>query len=124
MTFPGRLPTAQALRRGRLLVMPSRAESFPYVVLEAAAGRVPMIASAVGGIPEILPEKDLCPVNNPEALARHIEMALAVPASVAADAKALSEAVRTTFSAETMAKSGSVLSATAEPAAAVKLSSH
>ncbi len=105
VTFPGRLPTAQALRRGRLLVMPSRAESFPYVVLEAAAGRVPMIASSVGGIPEILPEKDLCPVNNPEVLARHIEMALTVPASTVAGAKTLQETVKTSFNAETMAKS-------------------
>ena len=92
--FPGRLPTAQALKRGRLLVLPSRAESFPYVVLEAAAGRVPMIASDVGGIPEILPAKNLCPPDNPEALARHIEMALAIPAAIAEDAKALSESAK------------------------------
>ena len=41
VTFPGRLPTAQALKRGRLLILPSRAESFPYVVLEAVAGEFP-----------------------------------------------------------------------------------
>lgn len=104
VTFPGRLPTAQALRRGRLLVLPSRAESFPYVVLEAAAGRVPMIASNVGGIPEILPAKNLCPPDNPEALARHIEMALAIPAAIADDAKALSETARTSFDAATMGR--------------------
>jgi glycosyltransferase involved in cell wall biosynthesis len=103
--FPGRLPTAQALKRGRLLVMPSRAESFPYVVLEAAAGRVPMIASAVGGIPEALPAENLCPPDNTDAMARHIEMALAIPAAIAEDAKALSETVKTTFSATTMARS-------------------
>ncbi|MGB8314956.1 MAG: glycosyltransferase family 4 protein [Aestuariivirga sp.] len=102
--FPGRLPTAEALRRGRLLVLPSRAESFPYVVLEAAAGCVPIIASEVGGIPEILPAKNLCPVANPEALARHIEMALAIPGAIAADATALAEATEASFSAETMAR--------------------
>ena len=102
--FPGRLPTMQALKRGRLLVMPSRAESFPYVVLEAAAGRVPMVASAVGGIPEVLPAKNLCPPNNTDALARHIEMALAIPAAIAEDAKALSETVKTSFSAVAMAR--------------------
>jgi glycosyltransferase involved in cell wall biosynthesis len=102
--FPGRLPTEQALKRGRLLVMPSRAESFPYVVLEAAAGRVPMIANEVGGIPEVLPAKNLCPPDNADALARHIEMALAIPAANAEDAKTLSETVRTTFSAAAMAR--------------------
>jgi len=35
VTFPGRLPAQTAFRLGRLLVMPSRAESFPYVVIEA-----------------------------------------------------------------------------------------
>jgi glycosyltransferase involved in cell wall biosynthesis len=104
VVFPGRLPTAQALKRGRLLVLPSRAESFPYVVLEAAAGRVPMIASDVGGIPEILPEKNLCPPDNPEALARHIEMALAIPAAIADDAKALSESAKSAFDAGAMAR--------------------
>ncbi len=104
MAFPGRLPTAQALKRGRLLVLPSRAESFPYVVLEAAAGRVPMIASDVGGIPEILPAKNLCPPDNPEALARHIEMALAIPSSIAEDAKALSDTARKSFDAGAMAR--------------------
>jgi glycosyltransferase involved in cell wall biosynthesis len=53
--FAGRLPFAQALPLGRILVVPSRNESFPYVVLEGiAAGRV-VLASPVGGIPEILP---------------------------------------------------------------------
>ena len=38
---------------GRMLVVPSRAESLPYVVLEAAAAGMPIIATKVGGIPEI-----------------------------------------------------------------------
>ena len=63
-----------------------------------------MIASDVGGIPEILPAKNLCPPNNPEALARHIEMALAIPATIAEDAKALSESAKTAFDAEAMAR--------------------
>lgn len=102
--FPGRLPTAQALKRGHLLVMPSRAESFPYVVLEAAAGQVPMIASRVGGIPEVLPDTILCPPDNSDALARHVEMALAVPKSAAGDARLLSASIKSTFSADAMAR--------------------
>jgi glycosyltransferase involved in cell wall biosynthesis len=37
----------------RIIVVPSRAEAMPYIVLEALAAGMPMIATAVGGIPEI-----------------------------------------------------------------------
>ena len=53
VSFPGPLPVRQAFKLGRCLVVPSRAESMPYIVLEAAGARVPMIANRVGGIPEI-----------------------------------------------------------------------
>lgn len=102
--FPGRLPATQALKRGRLLVIPSRAESFPYVVLEAAAGQVPIVASEIGGIPEVLPANDLCPPDNADALARHIEMALAIPETTAEDARALSQVIKISFSAAAMAR--------------------
>lgn len=52
--FPGAMPAHAAFRRGRCLVVPSLAESFPYIVLEAAAARMPLIVSKVGGIPEII----------------------------------------------------------------------
>lgn len=41
------------LARGRVMVVPSLAESLPYVVLEAVAARQPLVATDVGGIPEI-----------------------------------------------------------------------
>ena len=53
VAFPGVLPAREAFARGRTLVVPSRLESLPYVVLEAAAGQVPMISTNAGGIPEI-----------------------------------------------------------------------
>ena len=53
VSFPGPMPAREAFKLGRLLVVPSRAESMPYIVLEAAAARVPLIATNVGGIPEI-----------------------------------------------------------------------
>ena len=51
--FHGPMPAREAFALGRVLVVPSRAESLPYVVLEAAAAGVPLIATRVGGIPEI-----------------------------------------------------------------------
>ena len=53
MTFLGYVPAGRTFVRGRCLVVSSRAESFPYVVLEAAAIKLPMILPDVGGLPEI-----------------------------------------------------------------------
>ena len=48
------MPVREAFARGRLVVVPSRAEAMPYIVLETLAAGKPMIATAVGGMPEIL----------------------------------------------------------------------
>jgi glycosyltransferase involved in cell wall biosynthesis len=56
--FPGAKPAQAAFPLGRCLVVPSRAESMPYVVLEAAAAGMPLIATDVGGIPEIVNGSD------------------------------------------------------------------
>jgi glycosyltransferase involved in cell wall biosynthesis len=53
LSFPGPMPVREAFKLGRFMVVPSRAESLPYVVLEAAGARVPLISTDVGGIPEI-----------------------------------------------------------------------
>jgi glycosyltransferase involved in cell wall biosynthesis len=53
VTFHRAMPAREAFRLGRIMVVSSRAEAMPYVVLEALAAGKTMIASAVGGIPEI-----------------------------------------------------------------------
>ncbi len=50
----GRHAGPDAFPLGRCLVVPSRAESMPYIVLEAAAAGMPLLATDVGGIPEIV----------------------------------------------------------------------
>lgn len=46
-------PIRDVLAEAQVLVVPSRAESLPYIVLETIAAQKPLVATAVGGIPEI-----------------------------------------------------------------------
>jgi len=63
-----------------LLVLPSRSEGVPNVLLEAAACRTPFVATRVGGIPEIahLGASRLVPPGDPAALAQAIRDVLTV----------------------------------------------
>ncbi|MEN9270136.1 MAG: glycosyltransferase family 4 protein [Thermostichales cyanobacterium HHBFW_bins_127] len=77
--FVGAMPAQVGFRLGRLLVIPSLAESLPYIILEALAAQVPTLTTAVGGIAEIYaPYADhLIPANDPLILAQAIEKRLA-----------------------------------------------
>jgi glycosyltransferase involved in cell wall biosynthesis len=48
------MPARQAFAMAKCVVVSSRAEAMPYIVLEALAAGKPLIATRVGGIPEIL----------------------------------------------------------------------
>ena len=66
-----------------VLVLPSLSEGSPYVLLEAMAAKVPIVATAVGGVPEIVEEEEsalLVPPRNPAAMAAAIERVLTDPA--------------------------------------------
>jgi len=101
----GAMPARAAFARGQVLVVPSRAESLPYIVLEAAAAGLPLIATHVGGIPEIFgPDAvDLVAPGDPAALARAIDAALDDPQRLRAGALRLQQRVRAAFSVEAMA---------------------
>jgi glycosyltransferase involved in cell wall biosynthesis len=108
LSFPGPMPGREAFKLGRILVVPSRAESLPYIVLEAAAARVPLIASNVGGIPEIFgPYRDrLGPSDNPADLcARMLAMLRLPPIVRERQAAELSAYVAKNFSIATMVDS-------------------
>lgn len=66
-----------------MLVLPSEAEGLPTVLVEAGAARVPVIASAVGGIPDLVGADRgiLLPEVSPRAIADAISVVRADPAS-------------------------------------------
>jgi glycosyltransferase involved in cell wall biosynthesis len=102
--FVGAKPARSAFASGRLLVIPSRAESLPYIVLEAAAAGIPFIATRVGGIPEIFgPDAaDLVSPGDPAALARAIGLGLRDLAGKRSAGARLQARVRELFSTEAM----------------------
>ncbi|MGD9866916.1 MAG: glycosyltransferase family 4 protein [Hyphomicrobiales bacterium] len=105
VSFPGALPAAAAFTRGRCLVVPSRAESFPYIVLEAAAARLPLIATGVGGIPEITEGSgmQLLPPGHVQALSSRMEAFLNSPEPFVEQAAVLQGLVAERFTAAGMA---------------------
>jgi len=104
IVFPGAMPAREAFRSGRVLVVPSRAESFPYIVLEAGAAGVPMLATNVGGIPEIVAgtRTTLLPPNDVDALAQAMRAALATPEIYVAKAEELRSAIARRFTITSM----------------------
>lgn len=64
------------LANADILVSPSRTECMPNAVLEAMLAGVPVVATAVGGLGEMIRDGEhglLCPPRDPPALARAIE---------------------------------------------------
>lgn len=112
--FPGAMPAQAAFPLGRCLVVPSRAESMPYIVLEAAAAEIPLLATNVGGIPEIVDGTDtpLMPPGDVDVLAGAMQGFLDAPQEAKARARRLKTAVAERF---TVAKAaGDVLAFYAE----------
>ena len=72
------LPATKAFTNARCVVVPSLAESFPYIVLETAAANVPLLTTSVGGIPEIFgPHANhLLPAGDPHELAKAMQRVL------------------------------------------------
>ncbi len=65
---------AQLLQAANLLLLPSQTESFGLVALEAMASGVPVIATDVGGLPEVVEHGVtgfLAPVGDVAKMAEH-----------------------------------------------------
>ncbi|MBB5754780.1 glycosyltransferase [Prosthecomicrobium pneumaticum] len=102
--FHPAMPARAAFAMARAVVVPSRAEAMPYIVLEALAAGRPTVATAVGGIPEIFAGRAdaLVPPGDAMALAAAMAELLDAPAASRDTAEALRESVRTRFSIAAM----------------------
>ena len=103
--FSSPMPAREAFGKAKLMVVPSRAESMPYIVLEAAAAGIPLVATDVGGIPEILQGRHerLVPAADADALAGAIQAALGNLGRSVAEAVLRKEQIRERFSLSVMA---------------------
>src|SRR5581483_2835069 len=94
VTFLGHRDDVPArLAEADIFVLPSRSEAFPNAVLEAMAAGLPIVASGVGGILELVDEGRtglLMPPADPSALADRLVGLMAAPAL----ARSLGDAAR------------------------------
>ena len=91
------------LGKADLLLLPSETESFGLAALEAMASCVPVVASRIGGIPEVVDDGVsgvLAPVGDVEAMARGAIELLTNPARHLAFSRAARERAATVFSAD------------------------
>lgn len=105
VTLVGSRPAREVFAMGRTAVVPSLAESLPYVVMEAAAARLPVISTRVGGIAEIFgPTADrLIPPADAQALAAAMTEVLANPERADAEMRIRLKHVEAEFSVTRMA---------------------
>jgi glycosyltransferase involved in cell wall biosynthesis len=100
--FTGRLgrdDMARELAGAAMLLMPSRYHEFAgYSALEAAAAGVPVIASRLGALPEILGEERCLPPNDPHAVGARMRKLWCDPGMRRSEGDALIERARTAHS--------------------------
>lgn len=104
--FAGYVPNAAAyLSALDVFTLTSRSESFAYALLEAGAAGLPVVASRVGGIPEIITDEISGLLTDPHdhaSVFRALTRILSNPAEATTYGNALKERVLRTFSLEHM----------------------
>lgn len=96
------------LARADIFVLPSRSEALPNALIEAMAAGLPVVASRVGGIPEIVTDGQngvLVQPGDPTALAAAVVRLMDHPGLAAALGGAARSWVRRTYSFERMVSS-------------------
>jgi glycosyltransferase involved in cell wall biosynthesis len=108
VVFTGRRDdTTGLLAELDVLALPSWTEGLPLVVLEAMAQRRPVVATPVGGTPEVVVDGEtglLVPPRDPDALAAALRRLLADPGLRQRMGEAGYERVRERFSADAMTR--------------------
>jgi glycosyltransferase involved in cell wall biosynthesis len=99
VTFHGALPDAwRVLPAFDALLLSSRSEGTPMVLLEAMHAGVPIVATAVGGVPDLVGDGALlAPADDPAALGRALARALTDPDGSRARAAAARARLDTDF---------------------------
>ncbi len=107
VVMPGYVPGPQALAELRVYVLASYWENAPMALLEAMATGVPVVATAVDGVPEIVDDSvaRMIPAGNSEALARAVEELCADAALSDRLVRAARERVQERYTAERNARS-------------------
>jgi glycosyltransferase involved in cell wall biosynthesis len=95
---------AALMRRSHLFVLPSRAENLPESIIEAMACGLPIVATDVGGVRELVDERvgTLVPPNDSAALAHALERVL--DAHCRYDGAEISRIARQRFSHEAVGR--------------------
>jgi len=106
--FQNPLPAREAFALGKVMVVPSYRESLPYVVLEAGAAAKPLVATNVGGIPEIFGPQAvrLIKPGDCAALMQALTDAVNDPETIRTSAIVLQARIRDVFSIKAMVQDG------------------
>lgn len=105
VTVHDAMPARKAFAMAKHVVVPSRAESMPYIVLEAMAACCPIICTNVGGLPEIFDTEPevLVEAGNASALSKAMGDMLA-DKSAKKTAESRQVAIKKRFSVNIMAE--------------------
>lgn len=103
VTWHGPMPGAERLYAAfDAFVLPSHTEGTPIVLFEAMAAYVPIVATSVGGVPDMLGSGEalLVPPNDPRALAEGIRSVMTEPGRAAQFARRAAIRLETAFAIE------------------------
>jgi glycosyltransferase involved in cell wall biosynthesis len=104
--LPGPLHPPDALYAAcDIFVLPSRGEAMPLALLEAMAAGLPVVATEVGGIPEVVrsgQEGWVTPVRDPRALSEAIGRLIGDPSSRERMGRSARQRVREAYSVDRM----------------------